>query len=87
MIPPRSPISMSAVALAEHLGQGPVAGQGQPQAQQVPALCRVGPVAETGPVMKLPVVVDELHVARAESHLQMQRGVIRELSNMSSAAT
>jgi hypothetical protein len=67
-----------AVALAEHLGQGPVAGQGQPQAQQMPALRRVGPVAKTGPVVKLTVVVDELHVARPETHLQMQRGVIGE---------
>ena len=66
------------VTLFEHVGQRTVSGGGQPKAEQVPTFFGIGPVHEPSPVVKLRVIVDELHIAGGQSHGQMQLWIIGE---------
>ena len=44
----------------------------------MPPVGWIGPIGETGTVMQLRMVVDELHVARLKPHSQMQIRIISQ---------
>jgi hypothetical protein len=77
MMPPRSPISMCRSAGVNTSGRGRSPGRDSHRRSRWRRFAGSGQ-SETGPVVKLAVIVDELHVAGPEAHLQMQRRVIGE---------